>query len=60
LGKLPQGYVPPKSAGKTGKESVAERWILHKMNQAARDMNKALEDREFSKSTQIVYEYIYE
>jgi valyl-tRNA synthetase len=60
LGKLDPDFVPEKTNAKTGKESLSERWILHKMNQAAEEVNRALEDREFSQSTQIVYRYIYD
>jgi valyl-tRNA synthetase len=59
LGRLPADFVPRKTAAKTGKESLAEKWILHKMNTAARDINKALEEREFQRSTNIVYQYWY-
>lgn len=60
LGKIDKDFVPQASSSKTGKESLAERWILHKFTIAARDINKALTDREFSKSTQIAYQYFYE
>jgi valyl-tRNA synthetase len=60
LGKIDPDFVPQKTNAKTGKESLAERWILHKMNQAVEDVNQALEDREFSRSTQIIYSYIYD
>ncbi|KOS19494.1 Valine--tRNA ligase [Escovopsis weberi] len=58
LGSLPQDFVPSKSGAVVGK-TLAERWILHKMNQAAKEINIALEEREFSKSTIIVYRYWY-
>ncbi|KAM4054837.1 tRNA synthetases class I (I, l, M and v) domain-containing protein [Hirsutella rhossiliensis] len=58
LGSLPQGFTPSKDGAVRGK-SLAERWILHKMNSAARDINAALAEREFSKSTIIVYRYWY-
>ena len=60
LGKIDKDFVPQARSGKTGKESLAERWILHKFTAAARDINKALADREFSKSTQSAYQYFYE
>ncbi|KAH8751395.1 tRNA synthetases class I-domain-containing protein [Hyaloscypha sp. PMI_1271] len=44
----------------TGKESLPERWILTKMNAAAKKMNQALEEREFAKSTQLSYRYLYD
>ena len=59
LGKLGDDFKPQASPKKTGKESLAERWILHKFNQAAKEMNETLEQREFSQSAQIVYQYWY-
>jgi len=60
LGKLDKDFVPKPTSAKSGKETVAEKWILHKLNQAAKDINKALTDREFSKATSISYAYIYD
>jgi valyl-tRNA synthetase len=60
LGKMGDDFVPRETSKKTGRESLAERWILHKMSVAARQINAALEAREFSRSTQIVYQYWYE
>jgi valyl-tRNA synthetase len=59
LGNLDKDFVP-RAATKSGRESLAERWILHKMNRAARDVNRSMEEREFSRSTQTVYTYIYD
>lgn len=58
LGSLPADFVPAKQGAVPGK-TLAERWILHKMNQAAKDVNVAIADREFSKSTAIIYKYWY-
>ncbi|KAK8146232.1 hypothetical protein G3M48_003420 [Beauveria asiatica] len=58
LGSLPADFVPSKQGAVSGK-TLAERWILHKMNQAAKEVNVAIADREFSKSTAIVYKYWY-
>jgi len=61
LGNLPTGYTPPVNAGKTGKESLPERWILHKLTHAAKKVNEALAAREFSQSTQAAHNYwLYE
>jgi valyl-tRNA synthetase len=60
LGNLEKEFTPQKLNHKSGHESLAERWILHKMNRATKDINKAMEDREFSQSTQIGYTYIYD
>lgn len=58
LGSLPADFVPSKQGAVSGK-TLAERWILHKMNQAAKEVNVAIAEREFSKSTAIVYKYWY-
>ena len=38
------------------KLSQPEKWILHRMNYAVKEVNRALEAREFSKSTQVAYQ----
>ena len=58
LGSLPQDFKPIADGAVQGK-TLAERWILHKMNAAAKEINQAIADREFSKSTIIVYKYWY-
>lgn len=61
LGNLPADFTPKAQGGKTGKESLPERWILHKMNTCAKEINDALGKREFSRSTQVVHNYwLYE
>ncbi|KAL1311633.1 hypothetical protein AAFC00_001743 [Neodothiora populina] len=60
LGNLPKDFVPQAKGGKTGKESLAERWILHKFTITAKEMNEALVAREFSRSTQFAYQYWYD
>ena len=60
LGNLPENFVPQAKGGKTGKESLAERWILHKFTMAAKEINEALAAREFSRSTQLAYQYWYD
>ena len=59
LGRLPPSFVPLEKPRKSGKESLAERWILHKLTTAAREINQALSDRQFAHSTNIVYAYWY-
>lgn len=54
---LPRDYTPQASGRKTGRESLTERWILHKMNAAAQGINQQLTDREFSRSTTTVRAY---
>jgi valyl-tRNA synthetase len=60
LGKLGDDFVPRETGALTGKESLPERWILTKMNTAAKQMNQALEEREFGKSTLISHRYLYD
>jgi valyl-tRNA synthetase len=59
LGKLEQDFVPQKTGKLTGKESLAEKWILHKMNQAVKEVNLAVPEREFSRATATIYAYWY-
>lgn len=61
LGKIEgSGFVAPAAFALTGNETLSERWILHRLNTAARDVHRALEDREFSRASQIVYQYWYD
>ena len=59
LGRLDSSFVPQETAGKSGHESLAERWILHKYTIAAKETNEALAAREFSQATQIIYTFWY-
>ncbi|KAF8337423.1 tRNA synthetases class I-domain-containing protein [Cantharellus anzutake] len=59
--KFEEGWVPELSHQPTGKESLAERWILHKLNIAVSDLNKQLADRSFLAATGTVYNFwLYE
>ena len=45
----------------TGKESLVERWILHKLNAASAEVNKQLEVRNFMAATNVLYNFwLYE
>lgn len=55
--KLDDGFTPRSSADSDGKESLVEKWILHKLNQCSINVNKALEDRSFMSATSAVYEF---
>lgn len=45
----------------TGKESLAEKWILHKLNLAAEKVNAALHERNFMAATSDAYSFwLYE
>ncbi|KAI3317113.1 valyl-tRNA synthetase [Xylariaceae sp. AK1471] len=60
LGKLGDDFIPRESSALTGKESLPEKWILTKMNTAAKQINQALEERELSRSAQIIHRYLYD
>lgn len=60
LGKLGDDFVPRESAAITAEESLPEKWILIKMSNAVKEINQALEEREFAKSTQVAYRYLYD
>ncbi|KAI9619411.1 hypothetical protein H4Q26_014173 [Puccinia striiformis f. sp. tritici PST-130] len=55
--KLDDGFVPRSSADPSGKESLVEKWILHKLNECSHNVNKALEDRSFMAATSAVHEF---
>lgn len=59
LGKLGDDFKPQAKVTKTGHESLSERWILHKFNLAAKEVNEVLENREFSSAANIIYQYWY-
>ncbi|KAJ3535218.1 hypothetical protein NM208_g7225 [Fusarium decemcellulare] len=52
LGKLEtvKDFVPAKQRALSGDESLAELWILHKMNTAVKAVSEALEQRNFMKN----------
>ncbi|PYH89225.1 valyl-tRNA synthetase [Aspergillus ellipticus CBS 707.79] len=60
LGKIGEDFTPSSpSVTKTGSESLAERWIVHRLNTAAQNINTALSEKEFSRAAQAVYHYWY-
>ena len=59
--KLDEQFVPEPVARPTGNESLVEKWILHKLNLAADEINKQLTDRNFMNATNAVYNFwLYE
>jgi len=57
LGNLPADFVPKPQGGKTGHESLPERWILQKLNTAVHEVNDALTKRDFSRATQASHNF---
>ncbi|KAJ2009669.1 valine--tRNA ligase [Coemansia thaxteri] len=61
LMKLGDDFVPSSHAVLTGRESLAERWILHRLDAAARDTSAALSNMNFMAATTAVYKFwLYE
>ncbi|KAK7429693.1 valine--tRNA ligase [Neonectria magnoliae] len=61
VGKLEtvKGFVPANQRSLGGNESLAELWVLHKMNLAVKGVSEAIEQRNFMKSANIVYTHWY-
>ena len=55
LGRLPADWKPNPASQPL---DLSEKWILHRLNVAVKGVNSCLEAREFSKSTQIAYQYV--
>lgn len=61
LMRLGDDYVPSAKFELTGKESLVEQWILHKLSAASRKAAQALEDRDFLEATTVIYNFwLYE
>jgi valyl-tRNA synthetase len=59
--KLDERFVPEPSARPTGRESLVERWILHKLNVATEEINRQLAERNFMQATSAAYNFwLYE
>jgi valyl-tRNA synthetase len=59
IGKLGPDFVPRETAKLSGNETLAERWLLHKMTLAAKRMNEHIAERDFMRSTTAIYQYWY-
>ncbi|ETN36913.1 valine-tRNA ligase [Cyphellophora europaea CBS 101466] len=57
LARLGDGFQPDKSLTDNEPRSLAEKWILHRLNLATRDVNEAIETREFSVAAGTLYQY---
>ncbi|KAI5450443.1 valine--tRNA ligase [Naganishia albida] len=55
--RLESNFVPNKTDAKTGKETLAERWILHKLSKASAEINKDLERRAFHDATEKMHAF---
>ncbi|EHY59421.1 Valine-tRNA ligase, mitochondrial [Exophiala dermatitidis] len=57
LGRLGEGFTPNATATDSQPKSLAEAWILHRFNLAAKQVNEAIEGREFSVAAGTLYQY---
>ncbi|KAF9523002.1 tRNA synthetases class I-domain-containing protein [Crepidotus variabilis] len=59
--KFDEMFVPLSDAKPTGNESLVERWVLHKLNVAAAEINTHLAERNFMAATNSIYNFwLYE
>lgn len=57
LGRLGDDFQPAASALESEPQTLVEKWILHRFNETAKEVNAAIEGREFSKSAGALYQY---
>ncbi|CAH2352806.1 valine--tRNA ligase, mitochondrial [[Candida] railenensis] len=60
LGRLGSDFQPTPNIEISKDASLVERWILHKLNETAKTVNKTLEAREFSEATNAIYNFWYD
>lgn len=57
LARLGDGFQPDTALTDNKPRSLAEQWILHRLNQATKEVNDAIETREFSVAAGTLYQY---
>jgi valyl-tRNA synthetase len=57
LGRLGGDFTPDSTLTDNKPKSLAEKWILHRLNQATKLVNEAIDDREFSVAAGTLYQY---
>ncbi|CAH6720160.1 valine--tRNA ligase, mitochondrial [[Candida] jaroonii] len=60
LGRLGDDYQPPATGDLTGKESLVEKWILHKLTKTNEIVNKSFDERNFFDATTAIYNFWYD
>ena len=56
-GRLGDDFVPSESPYTNKPNSLAEKWILHRLNSTAQEVNDTIEAREFSTAASTLYQY---
>ncbi|KAK5274142.1 hypothetical protein LTR99_000602 [Exophiala xenobiotica] len=57
LGRLGEEFVPDAKLTDNEPESLSEKWILHRLNIATKEVNEAIEGRDFSVAAHTLYQY---
>ena len=57
LGRLADGFTADSTPIDNKPRSLAEKWILHRLNLATKEVNDAIESREFSIAAGTLYQY---
>lgn len=57
LGRLGDDFVPDATPSTNKPSSLAEKWILHRLNATATEVNASIEAREFNTSAGALYQY---
>ncbi|KAK5261521.1 hypothetical protein LTR40_002042 [Exophiala xenobiotica] len=57
LGRLGEEFVPDAKLTDNEPESLSEKWILHRLNTATKEVNEAIEGRDFSVAAHTLYQY---
>lgn len=57
LSKMDDGFSPAQAAAGGRPSSLPSRWILHRLNQAAKSVDEALQDRDFSEAATVAHDF---
>lgn len=57
LGRLGEGFIPDAHPTDSKPKSLSEKWILHRLNLATKEVNDGIENREFSIAAGTLYQY---
>lgn len=55
--RLQSTFIPAQSALPTGRESLAEKWLFHKLNVACTAIDSALERRDFAEASSAAHAF---
>lgn len=58
LGRLGEDFVPAASPTASKPTSLAEKWILHRLNATATEVNSAIDAREFNTAASSLYQFL--